>query len=72
MEITRGGEVVWEWSGPGVTAIRYNHPLPNGNILLADIMNIIEITPSGTIVWQLELRDVETDRWMYKPERIGG
>lgn len=72
MEVTRDGDVVWTWSRPGVKTIRYNHQLPNGNILLPDQMSIIEITPRGRIVWQLELRDVEPDKWMYKAERISG
>lgn len=70
MEVTRDGEVVWSWSRPVLRAVRYNHLLPNGNILLTDRMNIIEITPGGRIVWQLELLDVEPDKWMYKAERI--
>ena len=71
MEVSRNGDVVWRYSRRNVKTIRYNHQLPNGNIILTDRSKIIEITRAGKTVWQLELLDTDpSDKWMYKAERM--
>ena len=70
-EVTRDGEVVWRFRSPGIVGIRGNHRLPNGNTLFAYIWGILEVGPSGNIVWQLELLNLETnEKCLYKAERI--
>lgn len=76
-EITPAGKVVWRYrpDQDDVQTVRYNHRLPNGNILFVERTKIIEITPTREIVWQLRLKDVGTGRadkrkWLYKAERI--
>lgn len=74
-EYDRSGRVVWEHYPRDANTIRYNHKLPNGNIMFVERRKIVEITPNGEIVWQMRLKDVGTDRseksrWFYKAERI--
>jgi hypothetical protein len=76
-EITPAGNVVWQYRPDQreVQTVRYNHRLPNGNILFVERTKIVEITPAREIVWQLRLKDVGTEAaekrsWLYKAERI--
>ena len=76
-ELTPGGRIVWSYvpDQKDVQTVRYNHRLPNGNILFIERVRIIEITRQKEIVWQLRLPDVPTggdfrNRWLYKGERI--
>jgi len=57
--------------------------LPNGNILINDGIKIIEITPAKEIVWQISVKNLNSETgndidikksktfWLYKSERIG-
>ncbi len=76
-EITPAGKDVWDFRPDqrAVQTVRYNHKLPNGNVLFVERTKIIEITPRKEVVWQLRLPGLRTDgdyraRWLYKAERI--
>jgi hypothetical protein len=76
-EITPGGRTVWAYrpNQREVQTVRYNHRLPNGNILFVERTKIIEITPQKEVVWQLRLPNLPVhgdyrNRWLYKAERI--
>ncbi len=76
-EITPGGTVIWQYrpNQQDVNVVRYNHRLPNGNIIFAERTKIVEVTPAKEIVWQLRLKHVGADNankpnWLYKAERI--
>ncbi len=74
-EITPAGNVVWQYRSnqDEVNVVRYNHRLPNGNILFVERTKIVEITSQREVVWQLRLKDVGPDssrQWLYKGERI--
>lgn len=76
-ELTPGGRMVWEYrpNQKDVQTVRYNHRLPNGNVLFVERTTIVEVTPEGEIVWRMRLPGVGTDardrgRWLYKAERI--
>lgn len=74
-EYDRSGRVVWESYPPDALTIRYNHVLPNGNIIFVERRSIVEMTRRGEIVWRLRLEGVGTGRndaprWFYKAERI--
>jgi hypothetical protein len=76
-EIAPSGKVAWSHvpDQEDVQTVRYNHQLPNGNILFVERTKIIEITRAGEIVWQLRLKGVgyggaDSHRWLYKAERI--
>ena len=62
---------MWCFRRPESKVLRYNHLLPNGNIIMADKTKVIEINRSGEILWQLELEaTATTPRPMYKAHRI--
>lgn len=74
-EYDRSGKIVWQHKPKGYKTIRYNHKLPNGNIIFAERRNIVEITPDGEVVWRLRLKGVSKSKkdkssWFYKAERI--
>ena len=46
-------EIVWEWSHPSVETIRDADRLQNGNTLVVTADQILEVAPSGDIVWEL-------------------
>ncbi len=74
-EFDRSGRVVWEHYPRNANRIRYNHQLPNGNIIFVDRRDIVEITSAGEVVWRLRLKDVDIgsadkNRHFYKAERI--
>ena len=76
-EVTRDGRVVWRFKQPRIIrAMRYNHVLPNGNVLLVGASKIVEITRAGDVVWELESKGVDVrsrsqEGWLYKGERVG-
>ena len=71
MEITRDGRVVWRYERPDFQVLRYNHVLPNGNIIMTSQTKIVEINRSGDILWQLEMEATATQpRPMYKAQRL--
>jgi len=74
-EITPAGKIVWQYrpNPEDVNVVRYNHRLPNGNILFVERTKIMEITNQREVVWQLRLKGVGPDsnrQWLYKGERI--
>ena len=74
-EYNKSGEIVWQNQPEDADTIRYNHKLPNGNIIFAERRKIVEITTDGEVVWRLRLNGVSTSkedkgRWFYKAERI--
>lgn len=72
MELTPSGELVWRFRASDIHTIRYNHQLPNGNIIFTDRTKIVEVTRSKEIVWQLELTDAKSDeKPMYKADKAG-
>jgi hypothetical protein len=73
-EYNKSGEIVWQHYPEDADTIRYNHKLPNGNIIFAERRKIVEITPNGEVVWQLRLNGVskskkDKNRWFYKADR---
>jgi len=73
------GRIVWQSSGfeRDASPVRDANRLPNGNTLVTASTRIVEFTPQGEIVWQLQLRNVDLrnpkDRprlGFYKAERI--
>jgi len=77
------GEIVWkfEWPKGLPQGARNVKRLPNGNSLVQGGVRIVEVTPTGEVVWQLRLRDeIEKEvlntkrsyqsRSFYKVERI--
>jgi hypothetical protein len=69
-------EIVWEWSHPkGNNALKTNREanrLPNGNTLGTAGNKILEITPDGTLVWQVVAPAVsDNHRKFHKAIRIG-
>ena len=71
IEITRGGRIMWRFPRPESEVLRYNHLLPNGNIIMADETTIMEINRAGDILWQLEMEATATaPRPIYKAQRI--
>jgi len=74
-EYNKSGEIVWQHYPNDSDTIRYNHKLPNGNIIFTERRKIVEITPGGEVVWRLRLNGVSTSMndkgsWFYKAERI--
>jgi len=74
-EYSKSGEIVWKHYPDDSDIIRYNHKLPNGNIIFAERRKIVELAPDGEVVWRLRLNDVKTfmadkGRWFYKAGRI--
>ena len=74
-EYNKSGEIVWQHYPEDADTIRYNHKLPNGNIIFVERRKIVEITTDGEVVWRLRLNGVSTskkdkNRWFYKAERI--
>lgn len=51
-EVTRSGEVVWEYSQPDLLAPTTVAQLPNGNILIAGRNMIVEVTREKEVVWR--------------------
>ena len=75
IEYNKSGDIVWKHYPENADTIRYNHKLPNGNIIFAERRKIVEITPDGEVVWSLRLNGVSASkkdkvRWFYKAERI--
>ena len=80
VEIKReNGEVVWKYRHPDLRTTRDADRLPNGNTLLVGVIKttnesvILEVTPDGTIVWKLGIKDAPATKspgWFYKAERI--
>lgn len=73
-EVTRSGEIVWEYVEPGFLATTVER-LPNGNILLAGTNKIIEMTSEKEVVWSATLPDVSPEisnqqKHLYKVVRI--
>jgi hypothetical protein len=73
------GKIVWQSPGfeRDASPVRDANRLPNGNTLVTASTRIVEFTPQGEIVWQLQLRNVDfrdqRDRQrlgFYKAERI--
>ncbi|NYZ77890.1 aryl-sulfate sulfotransferase [Candidatus Micrarchaeota archaeon] len=83
------GKTVWTYSKPGLMSSRDCDRLPNGNTMIVTVntniprdesngekvweSQVIEVTPSGEIVWQLSLKNAPSTRspgWLYKAERI--
>jgi hypothetical protein len=60
------------WLSPGferdAAPVRDADRLPNGNTLITGATKIVEVTPEGEIVWQLELRG---DRFRNQRDRTG-
>jgi hypothetical protein len=74
-EYDRTGKIVWQFKPKDADTIRYNHKLPNGNIIFAERTSIVEISPKGEVVWKLRLKNVTPTKrdkrhWFYKAERI--
>lgn len=75
---TKTGKIVWQTKGFEVSEIpvRDANRLPNGNILITCSTKIIEITPSGEIVWEMKLKGITltgmdaASLGFYKAERI--
>jgi len=81
-------EILWTYSNKNLRTSRDCDKLPNGNVLIVTVDNggtggdnkgddestIIEVTPSGEIVWRLELKNNpvgENPGWFFKAQRIG-
>ncbi|MHA1650863.1 MAG: aryl-sulfate sulfotransferase [Candidatus Helarchaeota archaeon] len=70
--------IVWEYNATDwydIQLTRDCNRLPNNNTLIVGTTKIIEVTPSGEIVWQLELntriyQGESASRGFYKAERI--
>jgi hypothetical protein len=78
-------EVLWTHTDHNMRTARDSNRLPNNNVLIVgvntsgtsnmqdDISTIIEVTPSGEIVWRLSLKSTPVGNgpgWFYKAERI--
>ena len=68
--------IVWEWSHPGgnreLRTNREANRLPNGNTLGSAGNKLVEITPDGTLVWQMMAPAGGTNhRKFHKAIRIG-
>ena len=74
--------VIWTYPSSGLRTTRDADLLPNGNVLITTVDTtvsgqrsvIIEVTPAGEIVWQLELKNAPVGKnpgWFYKAQRIG-
>jgi len=69
-------EEVWSWTEPN--EIMFDlfmgdaTRLPNGNTLLTNVLQgrLIEVTPDGEKVWQLDMEYGSQEVWMYKCERV--
>ena len=82
VEINRtSGETVWNYSKTGLISSRDCDRLPNGNTLIVTMVastkesTIIEVTPDGEVVWQLDLNNapaIASPGWFYAAERISG
>ena len=80
VEIDRAtGEVAWEFYQEGMRTARDSDRLPNGNTLIQAVLMpddnsvVMEVTPAGEIVWQLELKDTpatQSPGWFFKAERV--
>lgn len=84
VEIDRDtGETVWKFSYPKLRTTRDADRLPNGNTLLVGVIEgeeesvILEVTPTGEVVWKLGLKNAPAKMgtrkgpgWFYKAERI--
>lgn len=74
-EVTRSGEVVWEYSQPDLLAPTTVAELPNGNILIAGRNMILEVTREKEVVWRAILPGVRPSmenqqQHLYKVVRI--
>lgn len=76
----RSGNVVWEWRHPegasGPMHMRDANRLPNGNTLIVEAEKIVEVAPSGEIIWQLRAPSINRHfdrlvKYLYKAQRIG-
>jgi len=49
-------EVIWSWSAEvdGATKIRDVNRLPNGNTLVTSTEAVLELDPTGTVIWRLD------------------
>ncbi|MFC2016205.1 aryl-sulfate sulfotransferase [Chloroflexota bacterium] len=77
VEIDSRDRIVWEFRtlGHGIWHVRDTDRLPNGNTLLCGTTQIVEITTSGEIVWQLSLKNMTEDErptvnGFFKAERV--
>ncbi|MEW6592343.1 MAG: hypothetical protein AB1305_01440 [Candidatus Hadarchaeota archaeon] len=79
------GQTFWTYRNTNLRTTRDADPLPNGNVQIVavntegtssmadDVSTIIEVTPSGEIVWQLELQSTKVGQnpgFFYKAQRI--
>lgn len=74
-EITRSGEIIWEYSQPDLLAPTTVAGLPNGNILIAGRNMIVEVTREKEVVWRAILPGVRPSmdnqqQHLYKVVRI--
>lgn len=74
-EVTRSGEVVWEYFQPDLMAVTTIDVLPNGNILMAGQNKIVEVTRDKEVVWRAILSGVDPQfqyqhKHFYKVVRI--
>jgi hypothetical protein len=74
-EITRSGEIIWEFSQPDLLAPTTVVGLPNGNILIAGRNMIVEVTRDKEVVWRAILPNVRPamdnqQQHLYKVVRI--
>ncbi|MBU2537771.1 MAG: aryl-sulfate sulfotransferase [Proteobacteria bacterium] len=74
-EVTRSGEIVWEYFQPDLMAVTTIAVLPNGNILLAGQNKIVEVTRDKEVVWRAILPGVNPQfeyqqKHFYKVVRI--
>lgn len=71
------GKIVWQFPGFAQQPTpRDADRLPNGNTLMTTPTNIVEITPEGSVVWQLVLKVViekekARSQGFYKAQRVG-
>jgi len=73
------GEVVWEYYRSGLRTVRDCDRLPNGNTLIVGVLRdeddsvVFEVTPAGSVVWQLKIKDAPAENqpgWFYKAQRV--
>ena len=80
MEINRSnGSIVWTFTKNNLRTVRDVDRLPNGNTLIQGVIEdyeestIIEVSSTGEIVWQLNLKNcpaVHSPGFFYRAQRI--
>ena len=71
----KSGRIVWQFDRSDVETVRDVDRLPNGNTLIVERTKILEVAPSGEIVWQLKMKTVgvgprDKERWLYTAQRV--